>query len=391
MRGRLPVAVAAVLAVVLAVVLVARGGGDSTPRDLPEAGSAFGGGTTTQLAAPTTTVRDRGRGPRLKVSAPRAASQLLLVGFAGQTADVPFFAHQAERGWGGVLFAEGNYTTPEQLGVLTGQARASALAAGDAMPLLAAAQLGGPDSAFRGLPPLVSQAATARPEAAAKQAALAAEQLRRLQVNTTLAPSADIGAAGGAWEGRAYSDDPEAVTRAVRAAVRAYLRGGVAPVVGHFPGEGGASQDPSLGPATVGSSVDELRERDVKPFAAVARTAPAVLMSSAAYAGFDGVTPATLLPEAVALLRSTGFRGVVVSGDLDAASSASGLGIGDAAVQALQAGCDLLLVPGDARAQEQAWAAIVRALRDGTLDRAQVAQSLARVERMKRRFARAAE
>src|SRR4051812_49768568 len=253
-------------------MLVACGGGDETPRDLPEAGSAFGGGTTTQLAAPTTTVEDRGKGPRLKISAPLAAARLFMVGFAGQAADAPFFAHQTERDWGGVLFARGNFVDPGQLGVLTGQARASAGAAGDEAPLLAAAQLGGPDSAFPGLPPAVAQSATPLPGAAAKQAALAGTRLRELQVNTTLAPAADLGAAGGAWEGRAFSDDPRMVSRDVRAAVRAYLKAGVAPVVGHFPGEGGASQDPSEGPATVGSSVDDLRARDLKPFEAVATT-----------------------------------------------------------------------------------------------------------------------
>ena len=217
---------------------------------------------------------------------------------------------------------------------------------------------------------------------------MAAARLHELSVNTTLGPSADLGDAGGAWEGRAYSDDPQTVARALRAAVRAYLHGGVAPVVGHFPGEGGASQDPDTGPATVGSSVEDLRGRDLVPFEAVAHTAPAIRMSAAAYAGFDGVTPATLLPEAVELLRSTGFRGVVVSGDLNAAADASGLPVGDAAVQALQAGCDLLVLPGDAAAQDEAWRAVTKAIRDGQLDRSAIAASLARVKALKQRFAR---
>src|SRR3954451_2205725 len=142
--ARLPVAAAAGLAVVRATMLAACGGGDETPRDLPEAGSAFGGGTTTQLAAPTTTAEDRGKGPRLKISAPLAAARLFMVGFAGQAADAPFFAHQTERDWGGVLFARGNFVDPGQLGGPAGQARPSASAAGDETPLLAAAQLGGP-------------------------------------------------------------------------------------------------------------------------------------------------------------------------------------------------------------------------------------------------------
>ena len=87
------------------------------------------------------------------------------------------------------------------------------------MPLIAGVQLGGPDSAFPGLPPLVAQAATSRPEAAARQAALAAR--------AAAAPPGqhDARALRGhrrrrraRREGRAYSDDPVRSTRAVRAA-----------------------------------------------------------------------------------------------------------------------------------------------------------------------------
>src|SRR5205823_15080815 len=104
------------------------------------------------------------------------------------------------------------------------------------------------------------------------------------------------------------SADPATVAREVRAAVSGYKASSTVAVVGHFPGEGGASQDPAEGPATVGLGLSDLQARDLQPFVAVARQAPAVMLSNALYVAFDGVTPATLLPDAVKLLRDIGFR-----------------------------------------------------------------------------------
>jgi beta-N-acetylhexosaminidase len=87
-----------------------------------------------------------------------------------------------------------------------------------------------------------------------------------------------------------------------------------------------------------------LRARDLRPFAGVAHTAPVVVASNAIYAAFDGATPAVLLPQALTgLLRQRmGFRGVVMSDDLLAASTTNHADVGAAAVRALLAGADLL-------------------------------------------------
>ena len=102
---------------------------------------------------------------------------------------------------------------------------------------------------------------------------------------------------------------------------------------------------------------------------------------------FDGVTPATLLPDVVALLREKlGFGGVVISGDLAAASLATGQPVADLAVAAVKAGCDLLWVPGDAGDQDAAWRAVVRALRTGEVPASRVAEALTRVSVLRARY-----
>jgi beta-N-acetylhexosaminidase len=103
-------------------------------------------------------------------------------------------------------------------------------------------------------------------------------------------------------------------------------------------------------------------------------------MSAALYAAWDGVTPATLLPEAVRLLRDRlAFRGAIVSADLVAAQAATGEDIGRAAIQAFTAGCDLLLVPGGRAEQDTAYRAVLDAARRGRISRSRIRESVRRV------------
>jgi beta-N-acetylhexosaminidase len=110
-------------------------------------------------------------------------------------------------------------------------------------------------------------------------------------------------------------------------------------------------------------------------------------MSGAMYAAWDGVTPATLLPKAVALLRRQGFRGAVISADLNAVTGVTGGTTAQAAVEALKAGCDLLYVPGDAADQDAARAAVAEAIRRGDVSAARVRDALLHAAVLRHDFA----
>jgi beta-N-acetylhexosaminidase len=383
-----------VLAVMVAMgasALGCGGDGDDEPARTeppPEAGSAFGGGSGHQRRDATgggnRTRRDPPAAARLPLPLDRAVAQLFMVGFKGTLPRSRFFFRLGTRDWGGVILTDDNYVEPGQLKALAGEVAVVARNAGHTPPIVAAVQLGGADSAFQNLPP-GPQAQQRTPGQARRQAELAGRQLKALDIRMTFAPAADVSGAGGAWEGRAFSEDPAAVARLARASVDGYTTAGVVSAPGHFPGEGAASSDPAESVATVGLSLDELRARDLRPFAAIARHAPAVTMSAALYAGFDGVTPATVLPEAVILLRTMGFRGAVVSADLSAVTLATGGSPGSAAVEALRAGCDLLVLAGDASDQEQAYRAVLDAVRSGRVPVRRVAASLERIGALKRR------
>lgn len=323
-----------------------------------------------------------------RMSLPRQVAQLFVVDMTGQYPRDPFFGQLRRRGWGAVVLGQANFVDQGQFTDLTGELRVVARQSGPALPLIVVNQSGGPASALEGLPPRAQPLIgdTGRPALAGSQARAAGRALRELGVNANLAPVADVGSAAGPVQNQVYSDDPVLVARMVRAAVDGYRRTRVVSVVGHFPGIGAASADPATANATVGLSLPELRRRDLRPFAAVARRAPVVLVSNAVYAAWDGVTPAVLLPEAIGrLLRGDlGFRGVVMTDDLNSAAPVLGETLGETSVAAVTAGADMLYVSGGDH--ERAYHAVLRAVGSGRISRERLRLSVLRVLALKQGY-----
>lgn len=392
-----------VLAVAVAVFLVTSGD-ESAP--VGEAGSRFGdsgersgGGTLLDTLAPilgaTQAKRRQGSDPEPPTAAELgsalgdAVDGLFIVGFRGKTPAGEFFERLAARPYGGVLLTRSNYSDPRQLATLTRTIQSTARRAGNPAPLVAAQQEGGEFSAFANLAPKPQvDVGEAGPRATFASALAGGRQLKALGVPLTLAPNANLAVAGGPGQGRAFSDRVSVVTRAVRASVGAYRSAGIVSVVGPFPGDGAASQDPNEGPAPVGLGLDQLRAADMKPFEAVAsgpRTTPAMQMSNAIYVAYDAVTPATLLPDAYRELRDRiGFKGAIVSADLTATTATSGGNVGDACVAALKAGADMLLIPGGRAQQDEAYRAVVAAVRRREVAATRVVSALRRIAMLRR-------
>jgi beta-N-acetylhexosaminidase len=383
---RLLAALGALMAVAAVVVLVVDpAGDDDSAGPVPEAGSRFRGADQARdqslldALAPVLGARP----PTTGMPAEQAVAQLFAVGFEGSAPNGELLDRMRTRAWGVIVLGATNYGSPSQLRDVVDELERAARRGKQPVPLVAA----DPDALGRlGPPPAPDIGLDGTPDEARSEAVDAARRLREAHVRMVLGPSADLLVGGGPAEERAFSDDPAEAARFVEAAVRGWKEARVVVAPGRFPGEGGASQDPLFGAATVGLSVDELRVRDVKPFAAASRGgADAVQMSAALYAAWDGVTPATALPEAVAFLRSsTGFRGAVVSADLNAVTAATGGGVGRAAVEALRAGCDLLVVPGGRQDQEAAYRAVLGAVRRREIPQSRLVEAVRRVAALKK-------
>ncbi|HEY2162219.1 MAG TPA: glycoside hydrolase family 3 N-terminal domain-containing protein [Solirubrobacteraceae bacterium] len=393
-RRRRTAAGAIVLAIVVVAIAVAIAGGQGTP---PTALAGRGPATVLDPRTPpartghvthfTPAAAALSLASRLPLSS--QVAQLFLIGLDGTDPSSPDIAAFASMDWGGAVLSRGNFVSDAQIASLAGDVNAMAANAGHVPPLIAAPQDGGQTTAFPDLPPEAESmiGASGQSAGARAQAILAGKQLRALGLNMTFAPLADVDVLGGALSGSLFSSDPATVAKFAAAAVTGYAAAHLIAAAGHFPGAGAASADPDAMVATVGGSLQALEQRDLIPFAAITTSAPVIMMSNAAYAAFDGVTPAALLPKAVGLLRDRyGFQGVVMSDDLDAALLATGGTAGQAAISAVNAGDDLLYITGSAAEQTSAYEAVLAAVQSGQISRARLRDALLRVLSLKARY-----
>jgi beta-N-acetylhexosaminidase len=324
--------------------------------------------------------------------------QLLLAGFEGRSPPREILDLLEKQQLGGVILFARNSESAEQVFALTSELQARARAAGHRYPLLVAIdhengmvqRLGDWVTLFPG-----NMALAATDSAALVQAisAAAGRELLALGINLNLAPVLDINtnAANPVIGVRAFGDDPEQVARLGVAAVRGYLQASIVCCVKHFPGHGDTATDSHLALPQLPHGWERLISCELLPFArALAAGAPCVMVGHLALPALtgDSALPASVAPAIIqGLLREQlGFEGVAISDCLEMAAISNTLGVERAAVMALQAGLDLLIISHHYERQLAALEALHRALREGRLAQQRLAQALGRVLRLKARY-----
>ncbi|MGH3500141.1 MAG: glycoside hydrolase family 3 protein, partial [Nocardioidaceae bacterium] len=223
---------------------------------------------------------------------------------------------------------------------------------------------------------------------ARRTAAQTGSLMRRLGINTDLAPDADVDTASGGIIGqRSFGSDPRVVSRLVRAQICGYHAGGVAAAVKHFPGHGSTDIDSHLHTATIEESKAQWRSTDLPPFATAVRAhADLILVGHLAFPALDpSGRPATISAKLnrAQIRDRLGYHGVVVTDALNMGGVTSWGSTRDIAVRSIRAGSDLLLMPPQ---PATAVRAIVGAVDDGSLSRQRLNRSVERVLRLKQRL-----
>jgi beta-N-acetylhexosaminidase len=401
-RYRLLAAGVALLAVASAAVGIAVGSGDEEPAStVPEAKRGEPTERISFLArlippAPERTRRAPAGVPRSvaelgrRLPLERKVAQVFLLGFRGTDLMAEIFQRLRRQDIGGILIDRPNYTGAATLGQLAGEAIVVSRQARRVPPWVMAEQEGGEANVFPDLPPAGAPADIPSAEDAAAEAGRSAAALRRLNITGVLAPVIDVGPeAAPALGGRIYSDDPREVADFARATVLAYRRGRMFSAVKHFPGLGSGSVPTEEGPSQVGLTTEELRRRDLVPFRAAFRAgAPAVVLSHALYDTDDFTVPGSLSRKIIGglLRREMRFRGVAITDDLADPPITAISSVGDAAVQALRAGADMLFISGPASDQRIAYVSVLRAVRRRRIPRARLEEAVARILAAKRRY-----
>jgi beta-N-acetylhexosaminidase len=202
-------------------------------------------------------------------------------------------------------------------------------------------------------------------------------EVRGLGFTWVFAPVADvtIGAADPTIGARSPSEDPKVASQAIGAAIKGYDDAGIVSTVKHFPGHGTALTDSHDTLPVVDSTLAELEEHDLPPFeSAIRHQAPAVMMSHLDLTSIAPDVPASMAPEVYDLLRDDlGFEGVTITDSLGMGAVG---GRPKPALQALQAGADLLLMPVDT---ETTFQIVVDAIDSGEVSRERVEEAASRV------------
>lgn len=227
------------------------------------------------------------------------------------------------------------------------------------------------------------------PQLAREVGAAVARAVRALGFNWNFAPVLDLNnnPHNPVIAERSFGADPDTATRIAMAWMAGSESEGVACCVKHFPGHGDTHVDSHRDLPTVDKPLAELERFEFAPFRMAARgehAASAVMTAHIVYPALDPDYPATMSrPILTGILREQfGFDGVIITDGMDMHAIAHRYGAGQAAVNALVAGADMVMAIGSRETQEETVQAIAQAIREGVLPLAEVEARLARLARL---------
>ena len=227
--------------------------------------------------------------------------------------------------------------------------------------------------------------ATGDPSLARYEGEITAREARALGVQWVFFPVADVNSNpdNPIINIRSFGENPEEVARFVTAFIegtRADPKTRVLSTAKHFPGHGDTAVDTHMNLATIPAGMEQLRRVEFVPFEAAIRAGvDSIMTAHIAVPALDAPdVPATLSkPILTGVLRQQlGFKGIVVSDALEMGGVAKGYSAAEAAVKALEAGVDVLLMTPE---PERALNAVAAAVRSGRLSQKRIDESVERI------------
>ncbi|MCR5702264.1 MAG: glycoside hydrolase family 3 protein [Lachnospiraceae bacterium] len=210
--------------------------------------------------------------------------------------------------------------------------------------------------------------------------------LHELGFNLDFAPDTDVKSStfNPLIQRRAFSDDPEVVAEMASQYIKGLKDNKVIGVYKHFPGHGSTSGDPHKGYAFTSMTLDDLKKSDLKPFEkGIEEGVPAIMVGHISLPNIitDG-TPASLSKEIIGgLLRNDmNFQGVVITDAMNMNAINDRYTPKEAAVMAIEAGADIVLMSKDFR---EAYQGVLDEIESGRISEERIDESVERIIRLK--------
>lgn len=222
---------------------------------------------------------------------------------------------------------------------------------------------------------------------AQKMGAWTAQEALALGLNWVLAPVVDVNnnPQNPVINVRAFGDNPEVVSQLATAFIRGAQSHPVLTTAKHFPGHGDTATDSHLALPVLPHGWERLHQVELPPFkAAIAAGVDGIMSAHLQIPALDPTLPATLSQRILTqiLRQDLGFEGLIVTDALVMGAIANRYGAQEAAVLAVEAGADILLMPIDPPGAIQA---VCDAVEDGGISPDQIRASVERIWRTKQK------
>jgi len=327
----------------------------------------------------------------------REIGQLLIAGFNGVAIPVELKSLAREFGLGGTILFARNIVEPEQVAELCHEAAQLSV---PVPAWVSVDQEGGRvarlKAPFTEWPPMATLGRAGDVKLAERFARALAAEIRAVGITLDYAPVLDVhtNPKNPVIGDRALAEKATEVGRLGAAIIKAMQDERVAACGKHFPGHGDTSKDSHLELPLVEHPPERLRQLEFLPFkAAIAAQVATIMTAHVLVPALDEERPATLSPRVVSdILRvELKYEGVILSDDLEMKALANDYAVPAAAVMAIQAGCDgVLICSGDHETQSAALEALVYAVEEERLPLTRVQDAIRRQQRAKERFLTAA-
>lgn len=206
-----------------------------------------------------------------------------------------------------------------------------------------------------------------------------ASEIKELGFNLNFAPVADVRTNEFNTEigSRSFGDDPKLVSKMVKSVVEGMQEQGISAALKHFPGHGDAGEDTHYGAVNVDNDLNRLRSVDFVPFKAGIKAGVDFIMVS--HLSISRITedtvPASLSPlvNGTILREEMGFKGIIITDAMDMKSITDQYEAGEAAVKAVKAGVDIILMPTDLK---DAYESVLEAVKTGDIKESRIDRSV---------------
>ncbi len=226
------------------------------------------------------------------------------------------------------------------------------------------------------------------PQKAYEIGATLAADLKEFGFNVDFAPVADVltNEENEVVKERSFGSDPDLVSSMVSQEVKGFVENGVLCAPKHFPGHGSTGGDTHDGFAASTRTMEELQACDLKPFQAVIDAgAPMIMVGHMTMTEIDSENPASLSNAVITgiLREQMGYTGIIITDSLSMNAITDLYTSGEAAVKAIQAGCDMLLCISNV---ESAVDAVTEAVNSGEISQERIDESVIRILTAKIQF-----